>query len=97
MSQEDFSMFAFLAALTLASSVSAYLWFVRKLRFGVLIWTLYCIRALCGLLSISVAVMGWGILIEAADVPAVLVFVGPIGFIGLLSVIPWGLRSINFR
>ena len=50
-------------------------------------------RALCGALAIGAAVMGWDILIEAADVPAVLVFVGPIGLVGLLSVMPWGLRK----
>jgi hypothetical protein len=39
------------------------------------------------------AVMAWDILIEAADIPAALVFVGPIGLVGLLSVMPWGLRK----
>jgi hypothetical protein len=92
MSQEDFPMFLFLAVLVLSSAASAYLWFVKKLRSGALIWTLYGVRALCGALAIGAAVMGWDILIEAADVPAVLVFVGPIGLVGLLSVMPWGLR-----
>ena len=90
MSQEDFPVFLFLAVLVLSSAASAYLWFVKKHRSGALMWSLYGIRAMCGLLAIGVAVMGWDILIEAADIPEVLVFVGPIGLVGLLSVMPWG-------
>ena len=92
MSQGDFPIYMYLGVLVLSSIASAYLWFVKKLRSGVLIWSLYGLRALCGALAIGAAVMGWGILIEGADVPAVLVFVGPIGFVGLLSVTPWGIR-----
>ena len=92
MSQEDIPIYMCLGILLLSSSASAYLWFVRKFRSGALIWTLYGVRALCGALAIGVAVMGWDILIEAADVPAVLVFVGPIGLVGLMCVMPWGLR-----
>jgi len=43
-----------------------------------------------GLLAIGAAVMGLGTLIKAADVPAVLVFVGAIFLANLLSAIPWG-------
>ena len=98
MSQEDFPMLLFLAVLLLSSAASAYLWFVKKHRSGALMCSLYGIRAMCGLLAIGVAVMAWDILIEAADVPAVLVFVGPIGLVGLLCVMPWGLRrDVPFR
>jgi len=93
MSQEDIPIYMYLGILVLSSSASAYIWFVKKLRSGALIWTLYGGRALCGMLAIGAAVMGWDILIEAADVPAVLVFVGPIGLVGLLSVMPWGIRK----
>jgi len=92
MSQEDIPMFLFLAVLVLSSSASAYLWFVKKLRSGALIWTLYGVRALCGLLAIGAAVMAWSILIEGADALSVLAFAGPIGLVGLMSVMPWGLR-----
>ena len=93
MSQEDFPIFVFLAVLVLSSVASAYLWFVKKHRSGALMWSLYGIRAMCGLLAIGVAVMAWDILIGAADIPAVLVFVGPIGLVGLLSVMPWGISK----
>ena len=92
MSQEDIPIYMYLGILLLASSASAYLWFVRKLRSGALIWTLYGVRALCGLLAIGAAVMAWSILIEGADALSVLAFAGPIGLVGLMSVMPWGLR-----
>lgn len=92
MSQEDLSLYVYLAVLLVASSASAYLWFVKKLRSGALIWTLYGVRALCGVLAIGVAVMAWSILIEGADALSVLAFAGPIGLVGLMSVMPWGLR-----
>jgi hypothetical protein len=92
MSQEDIPIYMYVGILVFSSSASAYLWFVKKLRSGALIWTLYGVRALCGALAIGAAVMGWDILIEAADVPAVLVFVGPIGLVGLLCVVLWGIR-----
>jgi len=92
MSQEDIPMFLFLAVLVLSSSASAYLWFVKKLCSGALIWTLYGVRALCGFLAIGAAVMAWSILIEGADALSVLAFAGPIGLVGLLSVMPWRLR-----
>jgi len=92
MSQEDIPMFLFLAVLVLSSSASAYLWFVKKLRSGALIWTLYGVRSLCGMLAIGAAVMAWSILIEGADALSVLAFAGPIGLVGLMSVMPWGLR-----
>ena len=97
MSQEEVPIYMYLGVLVLSSSASAYFWFVRRLRSGALIWMLYGARALCGAIAISAAVMGWSILLEAVDVGAVLVFVGPIGLVGLLSVMPWGLRSIDFR
>jgi len=93
MSQEDIPMFLFLAVLLLSSSASAYLWFVKKLRSGALSWTLYGVRALCGLLAIGAAVMAWSILIEGADALSVLAFAGPIGLVGLMSVMPWELRK----
>ena len=92
MSQEDLSLYVYLAVLLVASSASAYLWFVKKLRSGALIWTLYGVRALCGALAIGAAVMAWSILIEGADALSVLAFAGPIGLVGLMSVMPWGLR-----
>ena len=92
MSQEDIPIYVYLGILLLASSASAYLWFVKKLRSGALIWTLYGVRALCGALAIGAAVMGWSILIEGADALPVLAFAGPIGLVGLMSVMPWGLR-----
>ena len=95
MSQEDLSLYVYLAVLLVASSASAYLWFVKKLRSGALIWTLYGVRALCGALAIGAAVMAWSILIEGADALSVLAFAGPIGLVGLMSVMPWGLRSDN--
>lgn len=93
MSQEDYLTYAFLAVLALSSAASTYLWFVKRLRTGALIWSLYCIRSLCGLLAIGTAVMAWDILIEAAGAVSVLAFVGPIGLVGLLSVIPWSLTQ----
>lgn len=90
MSQEDFQIYMYLGVLVFSSGASAYLWLVKKLRSGALIWALYGARALCGALAIGAAVMGWSILIEAVDVPAVLVFAGPIGLAGFLSVMPWG-------
>ena len=92
MPQEDIPIYMYLGILLLSSSASAYLWFVRKLRSGALIWTLYGVRALCGVLAIGVAVMAWSILIEGADALSVLAFAGPIGLVGLMSVMPWGLR-----
>jgi len=97
MSQEDFQMFSLLDVLGLSSAASAYLWFVRKHRSGVLIWSLYGVRALCGLLAIGVALMAWNILIEGTDAGSVFAFAGPIGLFGLMSVMPWGLLSVNFR
>lgn len=92
MTQEAIPIFMYLGLLVLSSTASAYLWFVTKLRSGALIWALYGVRVLCGALAIGAAVMGWSVLIEAADVATVLVFVGPIGLVGLFSVMPWGLR-----
>ena len=92
MPQEDIPIYMYLGILLLSSSASAYLWFVRKLRSGALIWTLYGVRALCGALAIGAAVMAWSILIEGADALSVLAFAGPIGLVGLMSVMPWGLR-----
>ena len=92
MPQEDIPIYMYLGILLLSSSASAYLWFVKKLRSGALIWTLYGVRALCGLLAIGAAVMAWSILIEGADALSVLAFAGPIGLVGLMSVMPWGLR-----
>jgi hypothetical protein len=91
MPQEDIPIYMYLGILLLSSSASAYLWFVRKLRSGALIWTLYGVRALCGLLAIGAAVMAWSILIEGADALSVLAFAGPIGLAGLMSVMPWGI------
>lgn len=92
MSQEDFQIYMYLGVLVFSSGASAYLWLVKKLRSGALIWTLYGVRALCGLLAIGAAVMAWSILIEGADALSVLAFAGPIGLVGLLSVMPWGYR-----
>lgn len=95
MQSDDLILPVLFGAVALAIALSLFLWFAKGKRTGVVLWTAYAVRALGGFFILAAAIYAADVLSEAADFWGVVVFVGPMGLLGLLLAAPWGLLAAS--